>query len=70
MGDDKYENNTKRSSSKWAINNGRPAFDTADLMCFGKTILGQISNVTNEKGVQYLQAIVSESYTVEILERV
>lgn len=52
----------------WAINNSRPAFDTADFMRFGKTIIGQISNVTNHKGVQYLQAIVPEGYTVEILE--
>ncbi|KAI4120884.1 MAG: hypothetical protein LQ347_007006, partial [Umbilicaria vellea] len=52
----------------WAINNSRPAFDTADFMRFGKTIIGQISNVTNPKGVQYLQAIVPEGYTVEILK--
>lgn len=39
-------------------------------MRFGKTILEQISNVTNEKGVQYLHAIVPEGYTVEILEAV
>lgn len=52
----------------WAINNSRPAFDTADFMRVGKTIIGQISNVTNHKGVQYLQAIVPEGYTVEILE--
>lgn len=71
MGDDaKHENNTNGNSSKWAINNSRPAFDTADFMRFGKTILEQISNVTNEKGVRYLQAIVPEGYTVEILEAV
>ena len=52
----------------WAINNSRPAFDTADFMRFGKTIIGQISNVTNPKGVQYLQALIPEGYTVEILE--
>ncbi|KAL8842518.1 MAG: hypothetical protein Q9170_000472 [Blastenia crenularia] len=52
----------------WAINNSRPCFDTADFMRIGKTIIGQLSNVTNLKGVQYLQAIVSEGYSVEILE--
>ncbi|KAF7553666.1 hypothetical protein G7Z17_g3442 [Cylindrodendrum hubeiense] len=70
-GDDaKDGNNTNGNNNKWAINNSRPAFDTADFMRFGKTILGQISHVTNEKGVQYLQAIVPEGYTVEILETV
>ncbi|KAL8921024.1 MAG: hypothetical protein Q9208_005915 [Pyrenodesmia sp. 3 TL-2023] len=52
----------------WAINNSRPAFDTADFMRFGKTIIGQLSNVTNHKGVQYLQAVVPEGYTIEILK--
>ncbi|POR38579.1 Glycine amidinotransferase, mitochondrial [Tolypocladium paradoxum] len=52
---------------EWAINNSRPAFDTADFMRFGKTILGQLSHVTNRKGVEYLQAMVPEGYTVEIL---
>jgi glycine amidinotransferase len=51
-----------------AINNSRPAFDTADFMRFGKTIIGQLSNVTNLKGTQYLQAMVPEGYTVELLD--
>ncbi|KAK3939385.1 mitochondrial glycine amidinotransferase [Diplogelasinospora grovesii] len=53
---------------KWAINNSRPAFDTADFMRFGKTIIGQLSNVTNHKGFQYLQAMVPDGYRVELLE--
>lgn len=52
---------------KWAINNSRPAFDTADFLRFGKTIIGQLSHVTNYKGVQYLRAIIPEGYTIEIL---
>ncbi|RYP14562.1 hypothetical protein DL765_006295 [Monosporascus sp. GIB2] len=52
----------------WAINNSRPAFDAADFMRFGKTVIGQLSNVTNCKGVQYLQAVVPEGYAVEILD--
>lgn len=53
---------------EWAINNSRPAFDAADFMRFGKTLLGQLSNVTNMKGVEYLQAAVPEGYTVELLD--
>lgn len=52
---------------QWAINNSRPAFDTADFMRFGKTIIGQLSHVTNMKGVEYLQSSVPEGYTVEII---
>lgn len=53
---------------EWAINNSRPAFDAADFMRFGKTVIGQLSNVTNMKGVEYLRAAVPEGYAVEILE--
>ncbi|GJN70094.1 hypothetical protein PLICBS_004146 [Purpureocillium lilacinum] len=37
-------------------------------MRFGKIILGQLSNVTNQRGVDYLRAIIPQGYTVEILE--
>lgn len=56
------------SGHSWAINNSRPAFDAADFMRFGKTVIGQLSNVTNRKGAEYLQAVVPEGYTVEILD--
>lgn len=56
------------TAPEWAINNNRPAFDAADFMRFGKTLLGQFSNVTNRKGVEYLQAHIPEGYSVEILE--
>jgi glycine amidinotransferase len=52
----------------WAINNTRPAFDCADFLRFGKVLIGQYSNVTNEKGVQYLRARVPDGYSVEMLE--
>lgn len=59
--------NTNSNGHQWAINNSRPAFDTADFMRFGKTIIGQVSHVTNRRGVRYLQSILPEGYTVEIL---
>ncbi|KAJ2979320.1 hypothetical protein NQ176_g3331 [Zarea fungicola] len=59
--------NGKAGDSHWAINNSRPAFDTADFMRFGKVIIGQLSHVTNRRGVEYLRAVVPEGYTVEIL---
>ncbi|KAL9099681.1 MAG: hypothetical protein Q9163_004855 [Psora crenata] len=52
----------------WAINNSRPAFDTADFLRFGKTLIGQLSNVTNLKGVEYLRKMVPSGYTVEIVQ--
>ncbi|KAK3388264.1 hypothetical protein B0T20DRAFT_103050 [Sordaria brevicollis] len=55
------------SEMGWAINNTRPAFDCADFMRFGTTIIGQLSHVTNRKGVDYLRAVIPEPYTVELL---
>ena len=52
----------------WAINNSRPAFDAADFLRFGKTLLGQLSNVTNLEGLSYLRRAVPDEYTVEILD--
>ncbi|KAF4508821.1 hypothetical protein G6O67_005153 [Ophiocordyceps sinensis] len=52
----------------WAVNNSRPAFDAADFLRFGRTIVGQLSNVTNPMGVQCLKSIVGpEGYAVEVL---
>lgn len=60
--------NGNTSFSHWSINKSRPAFDAADFMRFGKVIIGQLSHVTNRRGVEYLQAVVSEGYTVEVLK--
>ena len=56
------------TAQRWVINNTRPAFDAADFMRFGKKLLGQISNVTNMKGVEYLRANVPPEYSVELLD--
>ncbi|KAK2764892.1 hypothetical protein FQN54_008589 [Arachnomyces sp. PD_36] len=52
----------------WAIDNTRPAFDTADFLRFGKVLIGQLSHVTNMKGVEYLRKAVPEGYTVELID--
>ncbi|ATY64238.1 amidinotransferase [Cordyceps militaris CM01] len=52
----------------WAISNTRPAFDAADFMRFGKHLLGQLSHVTNQKGIDYLRSVLPEGYTLELIE--
>lgn len=52
----------------WVINNSRIAFDAADFMRFGKTLLGQFSHVTNLKGVEYLRSQIPQGYKVEMLD--
>lgn len=61
--------NGNSNDDVWAINNSRPAFDTADFLRFGRTIIGQLSHVTNLKGVQYLRATVPQDYAVEVLRK-
>ncbi|KND91747.1 Glycine amidinotransferase, mitochondrial [Tolypocladium ophioglossoides CBS 100239] len=39
-------------------------------MRFGKTIIAHVSNVTSKKGIEYVQAMVFEGYTLEILETI
>jgi glycine amidinotransferase len=63
-----HEHVVDDGAHEWAINNTRPAFDCADFMRFGKVLIGQYSNVTNKKGVDYLRANIPEGYTVEMLE--
>jgi glycine amidinotransferase len=55
------------SPSPWVINNTRPAFDTADFMRFGTTILGQLSHVTNQAGVDYIQSHLPAGYQIELI---
>jgi glycine amidinotransferase len=52
----------------WIINNSRPAFDTADFMRFGTTIIGQYSHVTNQAGVNYIQQQLPDGYRIEMLD--
>jgi glycine amidinotransferase len=52
---------------EWAINNSRPAFDCADFSRCGTTLIGQLSNVTNKAGVEYVRAALPEGYRVELL---
>lgn len=56
------------NKGKWAINNSRPAFDTADFMRFGRTLIGQYSHVTNQAGVDYVRQNLPPGYQIEILE--
>lgn len=55
-------------NNKWVINNSRPAFDTADFMRFGKTIIGQSSHVTNQAGIDYVQEHLPPGYNIELLD--
>ncbi|KAJ5450569.1 uncharacterized protein N7458_007018 [Penicillium daleae] len=65
--DDNVADNTTTATT-WAINNSRPAFDTADFMRFGCTIIGQYSHVTNQAGVDYIRKYLPAGYSIEMLD--
>lgn len=56
------------SDSEWAINDTGMRLTLADFMRFGKTVLGQLSHVTNVKGIDYLRNALPAGYSLEILE--
>ncbi|EPS45981.1 hypothetical protein H072_3 [Dactylellina haptotyla CBS 200.50] len=65
---DNLINESWDEKNPWVINNSRPAFDAADFMRFGSTILGQYSHVTNQAGVDYLRSHLPAGYRVEMLD--
>ncbi|KAG5959192.1 hypothetical protein E4U13_007996 [Claviceps humidiphila] len=61
------KSSANKDTFSWSINNTRPAFDVADFMRLGKTLVGQLSHVTNMKGIEYLRSQVPDGYSVEVL---
>ncbi|EKG10417.1 hypothetical protein MPH_12516 [Macrophomina phaseolina MS6] len=53
---------------RWAINNSRIAFDAADFIRFGKHVVGQLSHVTNDKGIEYVRKHLPEGYSLDVIE--
>lgn len=53
---------------RWAINNSRIAFDAADFIRFGDVVVGQLSHVTNHKGIEYVRSHLPPGVSLEILE--
>ncbi|KAK8041636.1 glycine amidinotransferase- mitochondrial [Apiospora rasikravindrae] len=51
----------------WAINNSRIAFDTADFTRIGRHVVGQLSNVTNQKGIDWVRAHLPPGYELVIV---
>lgn len=67
IGRDTIYDGVSEAQNGWAVNDSRPAFDAADFMRFGTTLLGQLSHVTNRRGVEYLRALLPAGYRVELL---
>lgn len=53
---------------RFAINEFEPTFDAADFIRFGRDIVGQISNVTNSFGIEWLRQHLGDAYRLHVLE--
>jgi glycine amidinotransferase len=50
------------------INEFEPTFDAADFIRFGRDIIAQKSNVTNEFGIEWLSRHLGDRYRISVLE--
>ena len=50
------------------INESHPVFDAADFLRFGRDLVGQLSNVTNMAGVQWLRRHLGPEFNVHLLD--
>jgi glycine amidinotransferase len=50
------------------IGESEPTFDAADFVRFGRDIFGQLSNVTNAFGVEWLRAHLGPNYRVHVVD--
>lgn len=65
---DEFYNNFNSIKDNFCINNSEITFDAADFIRCGKNIVGQLSQVTNRRGVQWLQSILGNEYKVELIK--
>jgi glycine amidinotransferase len=56
------------SKDKFAIDNSEICFDAADFVRCGTVIIGQLSNVTNQRGIDWLQRYLGDIYQVIAIE--
>lgn len=68
--DNTYKEGWQPSDTEFnsVINNHEPLFDAADFTRLGLDIIGQLSHVTNEKGVEWLQSVVGPEVKVHIFQ--
>ena len=56
------------SSPRLVVTEFEPTFDAADFIRCGRDIVGQLSNVTNSFGIEWLSSHLAPDYRVHVLE--
>ncbi len=66
--DELYNANWKRGGFSYVTTEFEPVFDAADVARFGRDLIVQRSQVTNEFGAQWLQRHIGDEYRVHLVE--
>ena len=56
------------SPTPYVLTNIEPVFDAADFVRCGRDIIGQLSNVTNQAGVDWLQTHLGSDYKIHLIK--
>lgn len=56
------------SSTRYVLTNVEPVFDAADFVRCGRDIIGQLSHVTNQAGVDWLQRHIGDQYKIHLIQ--
>ncbi len=59
---------TEDSSTPYVLTNFEPVFDAADFVRCGRDIIGQLSHVTNQAGVDWLQRHLGDNYKIHLIQ--
>ncbi|MCP3757014.1 amidinotransferase [Streptomyces sp. TBY4] len=69
LGMDLLDAGPREPGPRWVIGEGRPAWDAADFLRLGpRTVVGQLSHVTNRSGVDHLRARLGPDIRVHLLQ--
>jgi len=56
------------SSDRYLLTEAEPVFDAADFVRCGRDIIGQLSHVTNQSGVDWLRRHLGDEYNVHLIQ--
>nr|VFK40728.1 MAG: glycine amidinotransferase [Candidatus Kentron sp. SD]VFK46165.1 MAG: glycine amidinotransferase [Candidatus Kentron sp. SD] len=65
--DSDYGQNLAKQGQTYCLTNAEPVFDAADFVRCGRDIFGQLSHVTNQSGVDWLQRHLGDNYRIHLI---
>ena len=66
--DEEYKNSARTKRGVFCLTEFEPVFDAADFVRCGRDIFGQLSNVTNKLGVEWLRRHLGDTYRIHLID--